>query len=146
MLDQNRQENIKKFIDLAQEVPFVDQGREFSGWDCAGLVLCGYRHCAGIELPDLAGVSALDEVRAAAVFAHFRQFWVEIKPGQERPLDVAQFRRGRHECHVGLVVARGRVLHVEPELNATFVEPFDRGLLKSRLVGIYRHVQFAGPA
>lgn len=133
---------IPEFIARAKEVPFLDKGRSWSGWDCGGLVLLAYRECYGIELPDLQEVSALDAHRAEQVFNLFRESWVEISLGKERPGDVAQFRRGRWESHIGLVVARGYLLHVERGLN-TCTEPFYRGQLRQRLVGIYRHVEFA---
>jgi len=133
---------IRDFIARAKKAPFLDKGRDWSGWDCGGLVLLAYRECYGIELPDLEQASALDAARAEQVFNFFRRAWVEISLGKERPGDVAQFRRGRWESHVGLVIARGYLLHVEPGLN-TCTEPFSRGQLRQRLVGIYRHVELS---
>ena len=73
MLDQNLKKNIKKFVAMAYGVPFIDGGRDLSGWDCAGLVINAFRYCLGIELPDLAGVSALDATKAAKIFDQFKK-------------------------------------------------------------------------
>jgi cell wall-associated NlpC family hydrolase len=143
MLDQGREEPIKRFIARALGTPFRDQGREFTGWDCWGLILLAFRQCFGLELPDLATVSALNSSQVGRLFtAHSRQ-WQEVVPGRERPGDVALLRRGRWPCHVGLVVQPGLMLHVDPE-NGTCIEFFRQGALAPRLVGIYRHEQLAG--
>jgi cell wall-associated NlpC family hydrolase len=144
MLDQVQRKNIKNFITQALETPFQDQGRDFSGWDCWGLIVAAYRQCFGLELPDLAGIPALNMAQVGKIFDTCRRSWIEIFRGSERPADVVLFRRGRWPCHVGLVVSPGHVLHVEPELD-TCIEPFYRDPLQARLVGIYRHAEFTSP-
>lgn len=144
MLKKNSPESINEFINKALEVPFRDQGRDFSGWDCGGLIINAYHYCFGIDLPDMEGISALDNAQAARAFTSFSRTWQEISPGQEKVGDVALFRRGRWESHAGLVVGPGMVLHAEADLGITCIEPFNQGLLKPRLVGIYRHEQLAG--
>ena len=142
MLYQITRENIKKFISRALEVPWQDMSRDFSGWDCWGLVMAFYRQSFGLDLPDLAQVSALNSAQVGTIFAACRRSWLEISQGQERAGDVALFRRGRWPCHTGVVVSPGFILHVEPDLH-TCIEPFYRDPLQSRLVGIYRHAQLA---
>ena len=44
-----------QFAAKAMSVPFVPLGRGYSGWDCWGLVMCGYRDVLGIELPTYEG-------------------------------------------------------------------------------------------
>ncbi len=133
MLDQNQQENIKKFIKQALGVRWLDQGRGLDGWDCWGLIMVAYYQCFNLTLPDLAGVSALEFTQVNNIFSTCRLGFPEIALGREQPADVAIFRRGRWECHAGLVVARGHLLHVERATD-TCVEPFYRAPLRSRLV------------
>ena len=42
-----------KFVDRSLGVPFIDHGRTYEGWDCWGLVMCGYREVLDIDLPDM---------------------------------------------------------------------------------------------
>jgi len=45
--------SIEEFIDRAMDVPFLEHGRDYNGWDCWGLVVCGQRDVYGVKLPDL---------------------------------------------------------------------------------------------
>ena len=139
MLDQNLRENINYFAALAQGVPFKDRGRDLSGWDCWGLIVNAYRDCFDLRLPDLQGVSALDAALVGAAFAEGCKDWREVEPGREQAGDVALFHRGRWPCHAGLVIKQGQVLHVDAEIKETCIEFFNRGILRRRLAGIFRH-------
>lgn len=141
-------ENIKKlnlveFARLAIGVPFLDQGRDFQGWDCWGLVVRAYRECFGIELPGYEHVSALSSREAGEIIAAQSQLWAPIPAHQERPGDVIVLREGSWPCHVGLVVKAGFMLHVDLKVE-TCIESYNTALWRNQVVGIYRHAELAG--
>ena len=41
----------KEFTERAVLTPFLDKGRSYLGFDCWGLVVCGYRDVLGVSLP-----------------------------------------------------------------------------------------------
>lgn len=121
-------------------LPFKEKGRDRSGVDCWGLVRLVLAERFGIEVPSYVeeyGSTKERETIGAVIAREVQPPWVEVLPGQERPGDVVLMRRGRHPIHVGLVVAPGRMLHVEEGIEAC-VEDY-RGLAWSRrVVGIWR--------
>ena len=54
---------IDEFIVKAIKVPFVDKGREYSGWDCWGSVCCFYRDVKGVILPQYLDYDSSTEYR-----------------------------------------------------------------------------------
>lgn len=101
-------------------VPFVEDGRDYTGWDCWGLVMAAYRDVLGVTLPDYGPNGAHT---ARALLRQFTQrecsFWQRSDPA---PMAVACiFRRGR-VIHAGLVVPRRYIMHVEQGVE-TCMEP-----------------------
>ena len=131
------------FINLAIGVPFLDQGRDFQGWDCWGLVVRAYRECFGVEVPGYEDVSALNSKEAGELFEFHKKSWIEVPAHQERPGDVILLRHGSWPCHTGLIVKAGLMLHVDMGID-TCVESYVSGVWKKRVIGIYRHAEFAG--
>ena len=41
----------EQFTERAVLTPFLDKGRSYLGFDCWGLVVCGYRDVLGVSLP-----------------------------------------------------------------------------------------------
>jgi probable lipoprotein NlpC len=123
----------------AELVPWVDQGREWSGWDCWGLIRLAYRECFGIELPSGAEYSCRQPLTAHRVLSAGSREWLEIPWGQERPGDVLFYR----PCHVGLVLDYGRMLHCNEASGRTVKHRYDNALWRGQVIGIYRHVQLA---
>jgi probable lipoprotein NlpC len=128
--------SLQEFIARAKKVPFLDKGRDWSGWDCWGLVGQVYRLCCGLELPDERDRSYRNpEVALATLLVGARQYLI-IPYGRERPLDVLLFR----PCHAGVVVRRGWMVNAR-EGRGTLVERYDGLLWRSHLVEIRRHEQ-----
>lgn len=121
-------------------IPSLDRGRTVSGVDCYGLVWLVFREVLLIDLPsydsDYPSASSTETIGGLIAGARTEQTWCE--QSEARPFDVLVFRRGRIDCHVGLVVSAGRMLHVA-EGDASRIEPYDSGYWMPRLSGIYRH-------
>jgi probable lipoprotein NlpC len=123
-------------------LPWLDLGRDRAGVDCWGLPRLIYAQEKGIDLPSYTGAwtSANERAEIAAIVAaDSKQWpWTSVAQNSEREFDLALFRRGGDECHIGTIVERGRMLHVV-EGSESSVEPYDRGRWKIKLIGIYRH-------
>jgi cell wall-associated NlpC family hydrolase len=132
---------IKDFVNLAIGVPFVDQGRSKNGWDCWGLVYCGYEF-KGVHIPSYANISALDHGKVIKQIQEGLDDWVMVSPTQVQPWDVVLIRNGSFPDHVGLVVKKGKMLHVDPYVN-TCIEDYNSILWASRVVGIFRYAKFS---
>lgn len=97
----------------AIDVPFVDGGRDFDGWDCWGLVANAYLNICGIELPDHSDpYSALNFRFVCGEFNKRKTatLWTQTDPGEMAI--AAIFRRGL-VIHCGLMLDRYNVIHVE---------------------------------
>jgi hypothetical protein len=108
------------------------------GW---GLVVLVYRECLGVELPQYLGYGSVDEhaeIAALIAGAEASPLWRPV-PGVPAPFDVAVFRRGRWDSHLGLIVQPGLMLHMEGEDCAKLVR-IDTGRWASRLRGVFRPV------
>ena len=135
-------------------IPFDESGTEPSGTNCCGLVRLVLRDQAGVTVPtyrehyrDLGDEGLVSDL----IRAHLPEWLpvVERPPGLEaidltrvRMLDVVLMNVEGRPLHVGVVVGRGKMLHVERGIDAV-VERFDRGPWGRRVVGIYRHRELA---
>lgn len=128
------------FINLAIGVPFLDQGRDFQGWDCWGLIRRAYSECFGVELPDLDRCNVLSYEQGRELFDSLAVAYQEIEPGRALSGDVVILRGV--PCHAGLVVKPGLMLHVDQKCG-TCVELYLSGVWKTRIAGIFRHADFA---
>ena len=121
-----------EFAERAIDVPFVDRGRDWSGWDCWGLCVVAYRELFGMELPDVDYASAFDSRGNGEILAREReQFRATATP---RIGDIALMLRGRYPIHAGLVGIGGKILHCEEKIG-TVHEPIQR----LRIEGFYQH-------
>jgi len=140
MLDQKIRESIKNFAEKYKGVPFVDQGRDPSGWDCWGPILMAFKTCFGVSLPDGEGYSYQEPKEAARILLEGAGEYPEIPLGAEKPGDVIIFK----PCHAALVVRRGWMLNCR-EQTGTVIERYDNALWQRLIVGIYRYEPI-GPA
>lgn len=127
--------------------PYDEHGRVRSGCDCYGLVCVVYREELNITLPDYLGYASVQEhAEIAALIANekSRSVWVPAK-GTAVAFDVAVFRRGRLDTHVGLIVKHGIMLHMAQEDCAKHAD-YRSGAWAHRLTGIYRHVDMISKA
>ncbi|MBD3786829.1 MAG: C40 family peptidase [Sphingomonadales bacterium] len=121
--------------------PWAPLGRSREGVDCYGLACVIYREELGITLPAYLGDYSLeDEAEIATLIAGGRRspLWVPVE-GPALAFDLALFRRGRIDAHVGIVVQRGLMIHVTADTSAHHAT-YLQGPLKHRFTGHYRHV------
>jgi cell wall-associated NlpC family hydrolase len=123
----------------AISVPFVIGGRDWSGWDCWGLLYVAHRELFGIEIAKLS-----DDYDAASTFEEISRIadierqaeWNEVL--NPRPGDVSLFRVSRFQSHVALVVERGQMLHAMRGAG-TACERLDTITWAKRHVGYFRN-------
>lgn len=124
-------------------IPFKDHGFGRDGCDCYGLVRLVYRHELGIELPHLGDEysNALTrlEVRKAVNRSMADGWAVTVTDREPEPLDVLVFSRGAVDCHVGLWLEEGVMLHVIEGFD-TCIERFDTLRWKRMFSRRLRHV------
>lgn len=124
--------------------PFATRGRTVKAWDCWGLCVALYKVRKGIDLPAyLVDAMSARATRDAIVEEERSGLWLPVEIGEEREMDIAVMRSIHAsgvaaESHVGLVVAKGRVMHVE-ETTATVCVPFNHASIAGRIRKIYRH-------
>lgn len=123
-------------------VPWIEKGREITGFDCWGCLRLVYLSERAITLPSLSDrYATIDDRDGLARLARdvVADSWCEIAQGQEQVFDAVLLREGREVSHVGMVVGSGRLLHVERG-GTSLIEPYRTGVLKHRVVGFYRFV------
>lgn len=127
------------FVRRSIGVPFLIGGRDYTGWDCWGLILIAYRDVFKIQLGSYSDEYNEDVTynELANLIDAEKPSWVPVV-GKPRDGDVSLYRIGRHSSHVALVVRRTGMLHCECRVN-TLLEPLDNILWKNRHVAYYRH-------
>lgn len=121
-------------------VPFADGGRGPDSYDCWGLVRASYCDVLGVTLPSYGEISSRDLVRIArSIRDATAESWAVFDTPE--PMDVCLMRSGRggrSAVHVGVMVDRRRVMHVE-EASATVVVPISHHSVSGRIVGFGRY-------
>lgn len=122
----------EKYVGL----PFVDQGRGWSGVDCWGLVRLVYRTEKQIDLPDYGEISASDLLKVTRTIMRDSKAepWIEVNKPQ--PMDVLIMRG--NPLHVGVMVTEAQVLHVERH-TLTVMVPITHPTVKPRAICYHRH-------
>lgn len=125
-------------------IPYSDFGRSREGCDCWGLACIIYQEELGISLPDYLGYASTDEhgeIAALIAGAATSPLWMPVT-GTALAFDIAVFRRGRFSTHLGIVIRHGIMIHMVAEDQAK-VEGYERGPLKHRFAGHFRHASRA---
>lgn len=122
-------------------LPFVDGGRTLEGCDCWGLFRLVYAERLGLHLPSYGDTPAADlvavtEAMSAGVAADER--WLQVLEPKEYDGVLMRAYGARDPGHVGVMVDRQRLLHVEKKTAACIV-PLDHYSVRSRILGFWRH-------
>ena len=120
-------------------LPFAEHGRDREGVDCFGLLRLVYREQLNIALP--AYVDGYDTTADVAdierLIAGRLTPWRAVQHDSLEVGDAVLMRVKGHPAHIGIAVARGRMLHVERTTDSC-IEWFDRLNWCRRVVGFYR--------
>ncbi len=126
-------------------IPFRERGRDRAdGVDCWGLGIIIYQDKLGIELPTLTGYSdTKDRVRISDIIKTESNTWDFIKPGDEKPFDMAVFKMLGQPMHVGVVVEPGLMIHCEKGSGVYLTYYYKENQWDRRLEGFFRHAKCA---
>lgn len=121
-------------------LPFLSGGRDRAGLDCWGLVRLVLAERFGLDLPSYAGAyrDASRALDVAPLIAAERDLWSPVPDGSARLGDAVLLRVKGWPIHVGLLVARRRILHIEAGIDSV-VERLDSPIWRDRTVGLFRY-------
>jgi len=96
---------------------------------------------AGITLPSYSDLyhTAEDDAANEALIAGHLDSWKEIAESDARPLDCLLMKVGGKECHIGIVVKPGYVLHTGLLMRVSRIELYNSIRLKKRKSRFMRH-------
>lgn len=133
-------------------IPFKEHGRDRDGLDCWGLVRLVYMEQFGVDLPSLAdgyegtGTEYGGQL-AAQITEESMRAWKPVSAPLLRDSDVIVLEVLNQPMHVGIVLCKGHMLHVERlgKRGVGYARPecYDSVHWKNRLHGFYRHEQLA---
>lgn len=118
-------------------IPWLDGGRTEAGADCWGLFWLVYKNTLGIELPSYSEdyTTALDRIIIRRLVDGKPDYWVRVEnpaPGDGAVLHIA------NRAHIGVVVGRDSILHIEKGAGAV-IENYRSFRLAKMLEGFYRY-------
>jgi hypothetical protein len=104
-------------------------------WTCwSGVVVPIYREFLGIDLPAYDTIPPTDPKAVIPAVRRFFHGWQTIEDGREKLMDVVLFDHG---THCGLVLDRGRMLHMERG-KTSVVTSYRSPIWNARIVSFYR--------
>lgn len=131
-------------------IPFETHGRDHNGLDCWGLVRLVYEEKKGIILPSFTDV--YDDIKqdnksiAAEIRANMPR-WEQVAHSTHdglvwdkdpEALDVVVMNIGNRPLHVGLMVSKDCMLHIERGIESA-CEKINQTQWKSRIAGVFRY-------
>jgi cell wall-associated NlpC family hydrolase len=130
---------LDEFSDVAITIPFVIGGRDWTGWDCWGLIYLAYASVPALGGPVSSYAAEYDSrlsyPELARLIDRERPEWRSIVEPQ--PGDISLYRVGVHASHVALVTNGARMLHSENSVG-TVSEPLNNRIWANRHVGYFR--------
>jgi cell wall-associated NlpC family hydrolase len=129
--------NLDEYVGL----PYRDNGRDREGCDCWGLVRLVFAEKANIALPSYSELyrTAEDDAANEALIAGHLDVWTEIAESDVRPLDCLLMKMAGKECHIGVVVKPGYVLHTGLLMRVSRIELYNSIRIKKRKSRFMRH-------
>jgi probable lipoprotein NlpC len=113
-------------------VPYRENGRDRSGFDCYGLVLF-LGKANGLDMPESL---YLEERADRHGLFEDNVSWFECVDTPQFG-DLATFRHGKFVTHVGMMIDRFRFIHATKP-SGTVISSLDSLLYKNKLEGFYR--------
>lgn len=129
-------DTLRKYIGI----PFKDNGRDFNGCDCYGVVFLFYRDILGINLPDLTNDynNSSDYATIARLMARYHENWT---PSGGQWGDVLVFRGvtpSRNRLHLGIYLESGKMLHTLSGADSC-IESYTSSLWRNRFQGAFHY-------
>ncbi len=123
-------------------IPYVESGRDLSGFDCWGLLRHVYREEFGILLPSLLEFyESADDAEGIHRATSFHECdWRKVRRPAEG--DGMWLKLAGHPCHVGIYVGAGLMLHSRPGIG-TGIERITQAWSR-RVKAYYRHCEMPG--
>jgi cell wall-associated NlpC family hydrolase len=125
-------------------IPWKPRGRDRDGCDCWGLIRLVYGEELNLSLPSYADDYAVTDDRGsvAALFADGKTglAWSETKVAEA--FDLALFRVGGFDTHVGIVVSAELMLHVDRR-GPSRLERWEAAPWVDRLTSFWRYIPHA---
>lgn len=120
-------------------IPYRDRGRSITGCDCYGLLWLITRELRGVELPSFADgyVTTSDREAIASLIRDGIDQWELVPRGSEQTFDGVLMRGRRDLSHIGIVIAPGRLLHVDRG-ETSRIERYTSPPISLRVAGFYR--------
>lgn len=122
-------------------IPYELHRHDKLACDCYGLVHLIYREVFNVILPTYFGEydkrSSKSEIQE--VYKTEKKQWTEIKKGLEREGDVAYFRIGGFEMHVGIVIGDNCFIHSIDKNGSSSISDYSTRKWRNRLIGFWRH-------
>lgn len=115
-------------------VPYVDRGRDISGWDCYGLYAYVLAEVMGKQVPSYAGTYATADDASQAL--EQRGEWSRVTDEPREGDGVVFLLRGV-PMHCGYVITPGYMLHALKGRD-TAIERYDTMAWNKRIEGFYR--------
>lgn len=131
----------EKYVGL----PFVDGGRDWSGVDCWGLVKLVLEHECSIIVPSYGEISATELLKVASMVADEVQKEPWHPTISAQTFDVAVMHKRRAPVHVGVMVDKTHVLHIERKINAVLID-IKHPTILFRSISYFRHREMLNAA
>ncbi len=120
-------------------IPYVAHGRDYVGADCWGLVYLYYRDVLGLPIPSYSAEMQDREFHrrdiGPLIEIERKRHWCRVDVPS--PGDCVLFRAGKHNSHVGVFIAAGRLLHSEGP-GPSVLARLDDIRLRSRIAGYFK--------
>lgn len=121
-------------------IPFKDNGRDFYGCDCYGLVWLFYRDILGIELPKLSDEydDPSDVHTIQELITRYHQSW---EPSTGQWGDLLVFRgltMSRNSIHLAVLLEPGKMLHTVDGTDSC-LDSYESSLWRNRLHGAFHY-------
>jgi len=127
---------LKEFINKAMFVPFKDNGRDYDGWDCWGLLRRGYRDVYNISIHSYdrayRSIRDTERIKELVVEGKAKNWWEPVIFPREGDT-VVLYLEGR-PIHVGLMLGDKKFMHTDEGVNTCIQKLSD-----FRVEGIYRY-------
>ncbi|MFN3827780.1 MAG: C40 family peptidase [Micavibrio sp.] len=135
-------DNMPSWVSGYIGIPFAEKGRDRDGCDCWGLVRLVLQDIYGVkDLPAYTETysDTKDTENLPRVYeTEAERDWIRIDADQELPGDVVLMRIRAVPMHVGVVIAKGWMIHVCEGIDSTR-ERYDGLEWRSRIIGYFRH-------